>query len=141
MVLDQEERSSRLIGAAIQVHRTIGPGFLEAIYENALAIELSRREIPFVRQVNVPIYYENVEVGRHVIDLFIEDQLVVELKTVKRLEEIHFVVLKSYLKATRKEVGLLLNFAQATLEIKRVVAHPANRDCVFSDSGLPGFAR
>ena len=140
MVLSQEDRSGRLIGAAIEVHRTIGPGFVESVYENALAIELTQRGIPFVRQVNVPIHYHGVEVGRHVLDLFVEDQLVVELKTVKRLEDIHFAILRSYLKAARREVGLILNFAQPTLDIKRVISTPAPESTV-SGSALPCFPR
>jgi len=120
MNLEQEDRTGRIIGTAIEVHRTLGPGFLESVYENAVSIELAQRGIPFVRQLTVPIRYRNAEVGAHVLDLLVEDQIVVELKAVRNLEDIHYVVLRSYLKATGREHGLLLNFAKPTLEIKRV---------------------
>lgn len=134
MPLELEDRTGRVIGAAIEVHRTLGPGFLEAVYEGALAVELARRGISFVRQLNVPIRYQGVEVGEHVLDLLVDDQIVVELKAARRLDDIHFVILRSYLKATGREHGLLLNFATTSLEIKRVfsrTAEQANR--------LPGF--
>jgi len=120
MNLEQEDRTGRIIGAAIEVHRALGPGFLESVYENALSIELAQRGIPFVRQLTVPIRYRHVEVGAHVLDLLVEDRIVVELKAARNLEDIHYVVLRSYLKATGREHGLLLNFAKPTLEIKRV---------------------
>jgi GxxExxY protein len=132
--LEQKERTGRVIGAAIEVHRALGPGFLETVYESALAIELAHRSIPFVRQVTVPIRYRNAEVGAHVLDLLVEDQIVVELKAARNLEDIHFVILRSYLKATGKEHGLLLNFAKSTLEIKRVSTRTGVELC-----RVPGF--
>lgn len=125
MSLELEDRTGRVIGAAIEVHRTLGPGFLETVYERALAVELARRSISFVRQLNVPIRYQGVEVGEHVLDLLVDDQIVVELKAARRLEDIHFVILRSYLKATDREHGLLLNFAGTSLEIKRVFSRTA----------------
>jgi GxxExxY protein len=118
--LDQEDRTGRIIGAAIEVHRALGPGFLESVYQNALAVELVAREIPFTAQVNTPIQYRGRVVGMHILDLLVEDQIVVELKAARNLEDIHFVVLRSYLKALGRDHGLLLNFAKTTLEIKRV---------------------
>lgn len=135
MEFHREDRVGRVTGAAIEVHRTLGPGFLESVYENALRIELRRREIPYVGQVAVPIVYQGIEVGSHILDLLVEDQLVVELKSLKRLDDIHFVVLKSYLKAVERELGLLLNFSGTTLAIKRVVL----QDEVTSCSSVPGF--
>ena len=111
MALEQEDRTGRIIGAAIEVHRALGPGFLESVYENALAIELAARGIPFATQVSAPIQYRGSVVGTHVLDLLVEGQIVVELKAIRNLEDIHFVVLRSYLKATGREHGLLLNFA------------------------------
>ena len=109
-----------IIGAAIEVHRELGPGFLESIYENALAIELRARQISFQRQLTVPVLYRGAEVGLHRLDLFVFDQVLVELKAIARIEDIHFVVARSYLRAIGTEHGLLLNFAKPTLEIKRV---------------------
>jgi len=120
MALELEGLTDRIIGAAIEVHKTLGPGFLESIYENAFAVELRAQDIPFKRQVAVPVVYRGVEVGLHRLDLFVFDEIVVELKAVTRLEDVHFVVVRSYLRAVDREHGLLLNFAKPTLEIKRV---------------------
>lgn len=120
MTLELQSLTEAIIGAAIEVHRELGPGFLESIYENALAIELRARQIPFQRQLMVPVLYRGVEVGLHRLDLFAFDQVLVELKAIATIEDIHFVVARSYLKAVGRDHGLLLNFAKPTLEIKRV---------------------
>lgn len=122
MVLEHEDLTGRIIGAAIEVHRTLGPGFLESIYENTLAIELRRRNIPFSRQLAVPVLYHGAEVGIHRLDMLVDDLIVVELKTSKRFAAIDFVVVRSYLRAVDREHGLLLNFATSTLDVKRVHA-------------------
>lgn len=122
MVLEHEDLTGRIIGAAIEVHRTLGPGFLESIYENALAIELRRRDIPFSRQLAVPVLYHGAEVGFHRLDMLVDDLIVVELKTSKRFADIDFVVVRSYLRAVNRDHGLLLNFATSTLDVKRVHA-------------------
>jgi len=120
MTLAHEELTGQIIGAAIEVHKALGPGFLESIYENALAIELRHRKIPYSRQLAVPVYYRDSEVGFHRLDLFVANQIVVELKTCKDLVDAHFVTVRSYLRAVGQQHGLLLNFAKPTLEIKRV---------------------
>jgi len=116
-----EELSNKIIGAAIEVHRTLGPGFLESIYEEALKIELSELKIYYDNQKDVKINYHGIEVGQHRLDILVENIIIVELKTVKEFADIHFAQLRSYLKATGLKVGLLLNFGRPTLEIKRVV--------------------
>ena len=118
---DFEPLSARIIEAAIAVHKALGPGFLEAVYHKALNVALGSRGIPYENQKEVRVRFEGVEVGVHFLDLLIEQQIVVELKAVKALEEIHFAQVKSYLKATGLRVGLLLNFNAPTLVIKRVV--------------------
>ena len=125
MALEHEELTGRIIGAGIEVHKALGPGFLESVYEGALSIELRRREIPFVRQLAVPVLYRGVEVGLHRLDLFVADEVVVELKAVKELSDVHFVVVRSYLRAVGRDHGLLLNFAKPTLQAKRVTARAA----------------
>jgi GxxExxY protein len=132
-----EDGSDRIIGAAIEVHRRLGPGFLESVYEKALRVELARREISFVSQMAVAIRYLDVEVGTHVLDLLVEDRIVVELKAVRRLEDIHFVIVRSYLKAVGREHALLLNFAGSKLEIKRVFSRDSEDACRLS--GFLGF--
>ena len=131
MVLQYEELTSRIIAAAIEVHRRLGPGFIESIYEHALVVELHKRGLKVEEQVEVPIEYEGVEVGRHRLDLLVEGTIVLELKAIKNLDNIHFAIVKSYLRAIGKEHGLLLNFAKPTLEVKRVICQKAGI--------LPGF--
>jgi GxxExxY protein len=116
-----EELSNQLIGAAIQVHKELGPGFLESIYEQALKVELSESGLRFDSQKEIKVQYSGVEVGVHRLDLVVEEEIIVELKAVKELADIHFAQLRSYLKATGIKVGLLLNFSKPTLEVKRVV--------------------
>jgi GxxExxY protein len=120
-MLEHEELTERIIQAAIAVHRQLGPGFLESIYEAALAIELRKHGLRFERQRRLPILYDGVEIGFHRLDLLVEDTIVVELKAVKRIEDIHFAVVRSYLKAADRKHGLLLNFAAPKLLIKRVL--------------------
>jgi GxxExxY protein len=113
--------SNQIIGAAIKVHKELGPGFLESIYEEALKVELSNNELDFASQMEVQIEYLGVPVGLHRLDLLVQNEVIVELKAVKELADIHFAQLLSYLKATGMKVGLLLNFSKPTLEVRRVV--------------------
>jgi GxxExxY protein len=113
--------SNQIIGAAIKVHKELGPGFLESIYEEALKVELSKNELDFASQMEVQIEYLGVPVGLHRLDLLVQNEVIVELKAVKELADIHFAQLRSYLKATGMKVGLLLNFSKPTLEVRRVV--------------------
>ncbi len=111
--------TQRIIGAAIAVHRVLGPGFLESIYEEALAVEFALNGIAFVRQKPIPLFYKDHQIGEHRLDLLVEDSIVVELKAIRALEDIHFAIGRSYLKATGLHDGLLLNFATIPLTIKR----------------------
>ena len=116
-----EALSGRIIEAAIAVHKALGPGFLETIYENALRVALNHRQIPYESQKEVAVAFEGEEVGLHRLDLLVQAEIVVELKAVKALEDIHFAQVKSYLKATGLHVGLLMNFNSPTLIVKRIV--------------------
>lgn|SRR5579862_926007 len=111
-----------ILGAAIEVHRALGAGFLESVYENALAVALRNRGIHFARQHGVRVWFEGQEVGLHRLDLVVEEQVVVEIKAVRALEDIHFAQLRSYLRATGLHTGLLLNFNAPILVIKRIVS-------------------
>jgi GxxExxY protein len=113
--------SGRILEAAVHVHRVLGPGFLETVYENALAVAFCRRGLRFERQREVRIWFEEQEVGVHRLDLLVDDRVVVEIKATKGLESVHFAQLRSYLKATGLHVGLLLNFNAPTLVARRVV--------------------
>jgi GxxExxY protein len=132
-----EPLSGQIIEAAIHLHRELGPGFLESIYENAMAVALRHRGIVFQSQKEVTVFFENEEVGVHRLDLFVEDEIVVELKAVKALEDIHFAQLRSYLKATRRRVGLLFNFNARRLVVKRVVADQAIPEERCEESSAP----
>jgi GxxExxY protein len=116
-----EALSGKIIEAAISVHRELGPGFLESVYESAMKVALRHRGIVYQAQHEVTVIFEGEEVGVHRLDLIVDERLVVELKAVKALEDIHYAQVKSYLKATRLKVGLLFNFNAPTLVIKRIV--------------------
>ena len=105
----------------MEVHKALGPGFLESIYQRAMEVALEHRQIQFERQKEVHVFFEGVELGVQRLDLVVEEQVILELKAVKSLEDIHFAQLRSYLKATSLHTGLLLNFNAPTLVIKRVV--------------------
>lgn len=118
--MENKDLTGRIIAAAIAVHRELGPGFLEAIYEEALCIELELQELPYERQKPVPITYRGKPVGEHRMDLLVAGAVVVELKAIRALEDIHYSTVRSYMKATGIESGLLLNFASMPLTVKRV---------------------
>jgi GxxExxY protein len=115
-----DQLTERVIGAAIRVHTELGPGFLEALYEEALAIELRAHGLEFERQKPVPIFYRAQPIGEHRVDLLVDRCVVVELKAISALENVHFAVLRSYLKALGLSHALLFNFATTRLTIKRV---------------------
>jgi GxxExxY protein len=116
--------TDRIIAAAIRVHRELGPGFLESVYEQALAVEFALSGIQFVRQKPIALFYKDHQIGEHRLDFLVEDQIVVELKAISALEDIHFAIGRSYLKAIQLQDGLLLNFATAPLTIKRFCREP-----------------
>ena len=124
MALEHEALTERIIGAAIEVHRRLGPGFLESVYEKALIIELRKRGLSVRDQVEIMIEYDGEEVGRHRLDLFVEDTICGGTQSDQRkdLEDIHFAVARSYLKAVGRKHGLSLNFAKITLEAKQMIA-------------------
>ncbi|OLC74426.1 MAG: hypothetical protein AUH72_21790 [Acidobacteria bacterium 13_1_40CM_4_65_8] len=102
--------SSEIIGAAIEVHRVLGPGLLESMYLPALCIELEDRSIKFVRQVRVPAYYKGRSLGDYRVDLIVDDKIVVEVKSVAAILPVFESQLITYLRLTRKRLGLILNF-------------------------------
>jgi GxxExxY protein len=105
-----DELSHAVIGAALEVHRALGPGFLESVYEEALCVELKLRAVSFVRQLPVAVLYKGQPVGESKIDLLVRNVLVVELKAVESLAPIHTAQVLSYLKATKLRRVLLINF-------------------------------
>lgn len=118
--LPDRDLTATIINAAIEVHKALGPGFLESIYEEALCIELSIRNVPFERQKTIHVPYKGRLVGEHRLDLLVAGRVVVELKAIKDFEPIHFTIVRSYMKAVGVDSGLLLNFATMPLTVKRV---------------------
>ena len=119
--LAHEDLSSRTIACAIEVHKALGPGFLESTYETAMIIELKRAGLSVEQQKALPITYRGIQIAEHRLDLLVDGIIIVELKAISALEDIHFAVVRSYLKAAGLEHGLLLNFASMPLTIKRVI--------------------
>jgi GxxExxY protein len=112
--------SGDVIGCAFTVLNTLGAGFLEKVYENALVHELRKRGLAVAQQHGITVTYDGVVVGEYFVDLMVEDKLLVELKTAKALDDSHRAQCVNYLKAARLPLCLLLNFANPRLEIKRV---------------------
>ena len=106
------ELSSKIIGAAIQVHKELGPGFLEGIYEEALKVQLTEAKIPFENQVDIAIEFHGTKIGVHRLDLLVNKRIVVELKAVKELLDIHVAQIRSYLKATGLKNRIVDQFCQ-----------------------------
>ena len=115
--------TEQIIGCAIKVHRELGPGLPEAICETALCIELQSQGIPFKRQVGVPVYYKGHLISEHRPDLIVADEIVIEVKNVERIAQVHVAQVLTYLRITSLKVGLILNFNSATMRagVRRVV--------------------
>jgi GxxExxY protein len=118
--LRDSEITDAIIAAAVAVHRELGPGFLETVYEQALAVEFAMRGIAFVRQKSIPLFYRDHQIGEHRIDFLVEDKIIVELKAIEALEKVHFAIVRSNLKAAGLSDGLILNFSSMPLTVKRV---------------------
>jgi len=118
--LRDSETTEGIISAAIAVHCELGPGFLESVYEQALAVEFALRGIAFVRQKPIPLFYRDHQIGEHRLDFLIDEKIVVELKAIDALENVHFAIVRSYLKASGLADGLILNFSSMPLTVKRV---------------------
>ncbi len=113
--------TAAVLKAAFEVHNTLGCGFLEKVYENSLCIELERQKVFFKQQEPIKVYYNGGIVGEYFADILVENTVIVELKTINKIEAIQEAQLLNYLKATNKKIGLILNFAKPKLEIKRMV--------------------
>ncbi|MGN6439890.1 MAG: GxxExxY protein [Agriterribacter sp.] len=114
------ELTSRIIGGAIEVHKRLGNGFQEVIYQRALEIELKLANIAFAREFEMPIFYRDQQIGKRRVDFFVEGIVSVELKAMIRLEDGHFAQAINYLEAYNLEIGLLINFGEPSLNFKRL---------------------
>ncbi len=115
--------TERIISCAIEVHKYLGPGLLESVYESALCVEFKANSLPFKRQIGVPLYYKGELIAQHRPDLIVDDKVIVEVKSVEALAPIHMAQLLTYLRVTSLRVGLILNFNSPTMKqgTRRVV--------------------
>ena len=122
----KSELTGKIIGYAMEVHRILGNGFQEVIYQRALAIEMANQGLEFSREYEMEINYKGEQIGTRRVDFFVEGEIMVELKAVKHLEDVHLPQAINYLEAFRLEKGLLINFGGRSLEFKRLIKKGQN---------------
>ena len=127
--MKDKELTHKIIGCAMKVHSTLGNGFQEVIYQRALAIEMERQDLSFAREMEMEIFYENIQIGKRRVDFFVENKIMVELKALIQLEDVHLAQAMNYCQAYNLPIGLLINFGSKSLQFKRVynVNHPDNK--------------
>lgn len=127
-----EDITRKIIGCAMKVHSTLGNGFQEVIYQRALAIEFDKQGVDFQREMEMNIYYEGINIGTRRVDFFVNDIIMVELKAVIKLEDVHLAQAMNYCQAYHLPIGLLINFGSKSLEFKRVynLNHPENKEMI-----------
>ncbi|MBC7409776.1 MAG: GxxExxY protein [Arcicella sp.] len=114
------ELTSKIIGCAMTVHKALGNGFQEVIYQRALEIEMGLAQISFSREFEMPIFYREKQIGTRRVDFLVEGIISVELKAISKLEDVHFAQAINYLEAYNLEIGLLINFGEMSLNFKRL---------------------
>lgn len=112
--------TSKIIGCAMTVHKTLGNGFQEVIYQRALEIEMQLAAIDFTREHEMPVYYRDIQIGSRRVDFLVKDIISVELKAITKLEDVHLAQAINYLEAYNLEIGLLINFGETSLNFKRL---------------------
>lgn len=117
----ESELTGKIIGCALEVHKLFGNGFQEVIYQRALAIEMARQGLSFSREHEMAINYKGEQIGTRRVDFFVENKVMVELKAVIQLEDVHLAQAINYLEAYSLEIGLLINFGSKSLQFKRVM--------------------
>jgi len=115
-----DELTYKIIGCAMKVHNTLGNGFQEVIYQRCLAIELDKTGLEYLREEEMPIFYDNIQVGTRRADFIVADNVLVELKALVKLEDVHLAQGLNYLTAYQIDKGLLINFGATSLEVKRL---------------------
>ena len=117
-----KEETYKIIGAAQEVHKELGSGFLEVVYQDALEIEFKNRNIPFHREISLPIRYKNIKLNRnYCADFLCFDKIIIETKAVKNIIDEFYAQTMHYLKATELKLGLIINFGETSLKIKRII--------------------
>lgn len=115
-----EDITKRIIAAALKVHTTLGNGFQEVIYQRAMEIEMPFENLAFQRELEMPIFYRDQQIGTRRVDFFVEEKIMVELKAIILLEDVHLAQAMNYLEAYKMEIGLLINFGAKSMQFKRV---------------------
>ena len=118
---EYSEITHKINGSAMKVHSTLGNGFQEVIYQRAMAIELTKQGFSFQRELEMQIYYDGQEIGTRRVDFLVEDKVMVELKALTVLEDVHLAQAINYLEAHNLEIGLLINFGSKSLQFKRLI--------------------
>ena len=136
--MKHEETTRKIIGCAMKVHTTLGNGFQEVIYQRALAIEMSNQGLAFQREMEMSIFYEGIDIGTRRVDFFVEENIMVELKALIKLEDVHLAQAMNYCQAYNLPIGLLINFGAKSLEFKRVynVNHPENKEFIKNNPNV-----
>jgi GxxExxY protein len=118
--MEHDILTGKIIRCAMNVHRVLGNGFQEVIYQRALEIEMRQADMNFAREMEMPIFYENIQIGTRRVDFFVENLIMAELKAVTVLEKVHLSQAMNYLEAYKMKIGLLINFGSKSLEFKRI---------------------
>jgi GxxExxY protein len=118
--MKHKELTEKIIGCAMKVHATLGNGFQEVIYQRCMAIEMQKLGLGFARELEMTLYYDGIDVGTRRVDFFVEDVIMVELKAIINLEDVHLAQAMNYVEAYKMEIGLLINFGSRSLQFKRV---------------------
>jgi GxxExxY protein len=127
-----EALTHKIIGCAMKVHSTLGNGFQEVIYQRALAIEMQKNKLEFQKEMEMKIFYDGIDIGTRRVDFFVAEFIMVELKAVIKLEDVHLAQAMNYCQAYNLPIGLLINFGSKSLEYKRVynVNHTENKEYI-----------
>jgi len=120
LFVKHKELTEKIIGCAMKVHSVLGNGFQEVIYQRALEIEMRKVGLAYAREMEMAVYYDGIEIGTRRVDFFVEGVIMVELKAIISLEEVHLAQAMNYVEAYKMEIGLLINFGSKSLQFKRV---------------------
>jgi GxxExxY protein len=136
--MKHEELTHKIIGCAMKVHSELGNGFQEVIYQRALAIEFNKQGLGYEREMEMAIHYDGIDIGTRRVDFFVEDNIMVELKALINLEDVHLAQAMNYCQAYNLPIGLLINFGAKSLQFKRVynVNHPTNKEYIQNNPSI-----
>ncbi len=133
-----EEITHKIIGCAMKVHSTLGNGFQEVIYQRALAIEMDKQGLGFQREMEMSIFYEGIDIGLRRVDFFVEEIIMLEIKALTKMEDVHLAQAMNYCQAYNLPIGLLINFGAKSLEFKRVynLTHAENKEYARNNTAI-----